>query len=665
MMSKPDSTGTIPEDDNGSLSNLRHRFSGWLCFISAVIIFLLPIKFGGIVGVPEILFFPDNAITWLIFTWPVMLFPVLSSLLLLLVTVIAGGPKINFRLWVSLTWVILALTSIIGYANASTKDFPIQEISHLFGIASFCLAVYFLIEYRPDMKGLLINAIVLSAIFSALMGLQQLIWGFKETLDYVYQQELKTGLKTTAHLQNRLGQTRVYSPFTLCNSLAAHLILTIPLCIVMLWKNPTTLKSAIAMSVTIIFLQLTGYCGPFGFFLLSVSWAAIMMVTLFKFPEKYTRQISVAACLLCALLMFSILYFTGSRGAVLAFGLAIAITVAIFPFNLKARIACMLSVLTATAAGLYFINAGRHLGSMEVRLDYFAVAIKIFKQHLLLGTGWGDFFHEYTILKTFEGTEAPHSSHNFILDFASQSGIAGLIAATVTLLLPIVIVIMRTRKRTSITDYTLDFALILGWTAWMLHSLSDINLQIPGTVATALLMIMLLRTGEQDSGTALSSSRKMSFNFAMKTAAILIAIFTLWISAGRLGGEFQQWQLIQLCEPSMSNQEKFQQPAPAQVENALRDATKAVPYSPFPWATAGNFTQATGNWLMTEIFYRKAVELSPERASFYHRLALAQMMLGKKREALENIGKASALFPNSTEYKDLYAKLSGNMEKGK
>jgi len=665
MMSNPDPIGKTAAENNGSISVLRHRLAGWLCILSAFIIFLLPLKFGGIVGVPEVIFFPDSLITWFIFTWPVLMFPAISALLLLLAAVLASGPRLNFRLAISLIWVFLALASLIGYVNASTKDFPILEIAHLLGIASFCLAVYFLVESRPDMKDLLINAIVLSAVFSAFMGLQQLLWGFRETLDYVYQQELKTGLKTTANLQNRLGQTRVYSPFTICNSLAAHLVLTIPLCILMIWKSATVLKSVIAMSVTIVFLSLAGYCGQLGFVLLATAWAAAVLVTLFKFPEKHTRRISFALCLLCAALMFTILYFTGSRGAVLAFGLAIAVSAAIFPFNLKIRIACAISVIAATSAGLYFINAGRHLDSMRVRLDYFSVALKIFKENILLGTGWGDFFHKYTMLKSFPGTEAPHTSHNFILDFASQAGIVGLSASLAAILFPLILILLKTKKKTALPDFALNFALILGWTAWTLHSLSDINIQVPGTVATALLMIMLLKPDDTDSTIDLSPARRRMFSIVLKTAACLLAASTLCISAKRLSGEFYMWELIQLCEPSISTQGSHEPATQSQIETALKNAVGEIPYSPFPWATAGNYTQASRNWTMTEIFYANALALSPERSSFYHHLATAQIMQGKKQEALENMRKACILFPNSAEYKDLFGKLSEDLKKGK
>ena len=118
---------------------------------------------------------------------------------------------------------------------------------------------------------------------------------------------------------------------------------------------------------------------------------------------------------------------------------------------------------------------------------------------------------------------------------------------------------------------------------------------------------------------------------------------------------------MKLCDPGYSASEKKPQPTRDQVELAVRNAADALPYSPFPWASAGTYFQATQNWAAAEGYFRKASDLSPERASFYHRLSISQMMLGKNQEALENIGKAKELFPNSKEYRKACGELKKKM----
>jgi O-antigen ligase len=588
------------------------------------------------------------------------MFPLFSSILLMLVLLVSDKTVISFRFILAIIWTALAFVSLLGYMNASTKDFAVQYISHFFGLAAFCISVYYLIEIRPDMRMLLLNAVVVAALISTFMGLQQLLWGFKETADFVYQQELKSGVRMSSQLQGRILQTRVFSPFTLCNSLAAHLILVLPICLVLIWKYRATLKTAIVVAATILFFFIFEYCSPISFVGLSTIYSFIVIVTLFKFPENFRSKISLAVVILYATLMLTILYFTGSRAAVLALGMGIAASIAIFPFPKTVRIASVLTAVLLTASGLYFINAGRDLGSMSVRLDYFSVAGRIFSDNILCGTGWGDFFHQYTIFKTFPGTEAPHSAHNFILDFAAQTGIAGLLLSVIALAFPAYVILKKIHGTGNYSKHAENFAIILGWLAWGFHSIADINIQIPGTVATALVMITLLKV--TDDSTARAAGKKLDTTWRLLVCFIIA--FTFWISYNRMNGEYLFSQEMKLCEPNYSASEKKAPPTRDQIELAVRNADDAIPYSPFPWASAGTYFQSTKNWAAAENYFRKASELSPERSSFYHRLFISQMMLGKKQEALESIEKAKALFPNSEEYKSSYDKLKSQLNSG-
>ena len=70
---------------------------------------------------------------------------------------------------------------------------------------------------------------------------------------------------------------------------------------------------------------------------------------------------------------------------------------------------------------------------MEVRADYIARASEMMLANPLCGTGWGDFFHDYTKIKKIDSAEAPHTPHNFLLALGSQCGFPGfLIALAVT-----------------------------------------------------------------------------------------------------------------------------------------------------------------------------------------------------------------------------------------
>ena len=92
-----------------------------------------------------------------------------------------------------------------------------------------------------------------------------------------------------------------------------------------------------------------------------------------------------------------------------------------------------------------------------------------------------------------------------------------------------------------------------------------------------------------------------------------------------------------------------------EINHSLRICTTLVPYSPFPWAIAGNAARERNLWNLSEKYYKKAVLYSPKRASFQYDLALAQFRLGKIKQAMLNLKTAKDLFPYK--YSELYLEL--------
>jgi hypothetical protein len=296
--------------------------------------------------------------------------------------------------------------------------------------------------------------------------------------------------------------------------------------------------------------------------------------------------------------------------------------------------------------------------SLHARIDYWSCAIKIFLKDPFWGTGWGDFFHDYTKIKTFPGDEAPHTPHNFILAFASQCGILGLLAAVSVLFVnPFLMVKKILEGKKTVSFPAINLAILCGWIAWALHSLTDLNLQIPGTVATAIIMAMIfIFKYKEKSGIKIN---RVFANFAILILSAIIFSFSML----RLRGEIYFNRLYKICSPSVPEENNATHVN--DMEKRLSDAMSAMTYSPYPWASAGIFAQNRHLWAMSEKFYSEAIKRSPERASFYYRKAISQKMLGKPEEALENISKASSLFPNNQEYKKTKKILEDSLEKNK
>ena len=573
------------------------------------IVFILPMKFASISCLPEVaMLYPDTVFEWILISWSPALFPVVSGVLLLITALVLPPPEFHHKnaVVIVLIWAALAFSSFIGIINASCYDYAIYEIVHLFGIAAFLLSAFVLLDRYPDFKYLFVIAIIAGTLCSCFEGIYQLTAGFEETKRFAYQQEISSGIKfVTGNFQSRLYERRVFAGFSLCNSFAAHIILTLPLCIWGIWKFAGNVE-----------------------------------------PPRLSKAVFTPPVLILLLIM---LYFTGSRAAVLSLFLVIFLLFIIMPMPKKLRIGIIAVIPLLVCAGLAAVYFGRGISSMSVRLDYSLAAIKMFLQHPFAGTGWGDFFHDYMRIKLTPTDEAPHDTHNMILTFASQVGFAGLLLSAAALLFPIWLGLKKTIARIREKDYlSLDTAIFAGWTAWALHSLSDINIQIPATVATALVMLMIMTVGDtrQQTSTEFKKIRLASW-YILILSTLLV---TLWQGGRLIKTEHAFSALNNLCDFRFKTKEEAVTITPEQVNSALKKCTDLSPYSPFPWATAADFMISHGLPFQAEAYYKEAVKRSPERPSFYYRLYLIQFNQGNFKDAGENLKKARERFPLNKKY---------------
>jgi len=646
------------------LSEAQHRLAGIIGWQLLFLTILLPLKFGSTAALPEISFFPNNLMTWLIFIWPPILFPIFSSVLLLAVLLLLPPPRqTTFRFQLMVLWSLLAAVSALGFINASTRDFAVLQVAHLFGIAAYGLAAYRVLELRPDFRAKLLVTVVVAAILTGLMGLNQYFWGFGATQEHVYQEEIRTGVQVSGRFRQKLSETRVSSTFAICNSFAAHLLLTIPLCLWAVWRKRRLLQAVLVLLATAVVFWLISYSrNYFTHFLIAFPYALLVTVILIKYPEKHHRKIAVATMVLVSGLLFSNLLLTGSRAALLACGMGGGAVLILLPFSPKIRFAAGGVVLLGVAGGLLAINADRNLGSLEVRLDYFLASLKMFARHPVIGTGWGDFFHEYTRIKTIPNLEAPHTPHNLLLAFFCQTGIMGGLLVLAFMFFPIWLLFREFRgKNQAGLLQGVNIAILLGWFAWLAHAMADLNLQIAGTVSTGLLLLMLLQLHDDhpdtQSGKSPASRLTLQIKIAWYCLAGAVAGIALIMGCQRTRGEWSYYQLSELSNPRFITKEEFYQVRASEVESLLRDCNERIPYSPFPWRCAADFARSRGQWAIVEKFCQEVVNRSPERASFYRHLAEAQIRLGKKQEALENIKEAHRLFPNHGNYREMKEEL--------
>jgi hypothetical protein len=322
----------------------------------------------------------------------------------------------------------------------------------------------------------------------------------------------------------------------------------------------------------------------------------------------------------------------------------------LFPVPRGIRLTAFIAVpLVIIAGALVIMFAGRGFYSMKVRVDYIYSSFLMFLEHPFFGTGWGDFFHDYMRVKFTISKEAPHSSHNILMDFLSQTGIFGFIACCLAIFYPLSRIFKKIRVHSTALYSGVESYLLLGLMAFFLHSLMDVNLQIPAAM-TAALVIMLVAICPDGN---LSSPAKLSspvFNGSATLAMTAAGIISVCGGYQLLLADYSLANLAETCSVRGKSRDDYAKVQPEQIKSQLQDCLRYRPYSPFPWATAGDFMLSHGYPDIAEEYYLEALKRSPQRSFIYHRLYMLQSAQGRNSEATTSLNNAKKLFPNNTDY---------------
>lgn len=571
-------------------------------------LFILPVKFGLMVAMPETSgFYPGGLFNWMIITWPVTVFPVVSGCLLVL-ALIFYPPAWNTAREAFITailWGIVACTAMIGLLNASVLDFGLMEIVHLAGVAAFAATVWLILANCPEMKMWFLYAILVGTLVTLYISLEQYFVGFAETREFVAEQVKRTGMEMHEDMQMIMSQNRIYGPFGICNSLAAHLLLTVPLGAVLLWNLAGRVE-----------------------------------------PPKVSQCIFVPPFVLVSAF---VLYGTWSRAAILAVIAGVVLFTLLLPIARKFKLAIIIcGVLTVIGGALAIKYSYRGFSSIMVRFDYILRSAEMFAKHPFAGTGWGDFFHDYMQTKTILSKEAPHTPHNIIMAFASQTGIVGLIAICAAMCYPVWRGARKFKKPILKLIQQPETMIILGFLAWACHALADINLQIPGTLATAAAMLVILTLPGN------KPDKKAKINVPWRAvwsiAALVFAAFTIYGGVFLTRVDMRFAELSDLCDVRRKTQEEYMKVSQSEVIDKLKKCNELAPYSPYPWKAAGDFMLSRGYIDMAEDLINQALKRSPQSPSLYFRLYQINMLRGQRSKGLEYLRKAIELFPNNVIY---------------
>ena len=604
---------------------LRQTAEGALLLLTL----LLPLKFGVFGVVPEVTsFFPDSLLALLVVNWPAVSFGIASAVVLLLVLVAwpeaAGQTEAPTWRFGALWSIGVLLAALPGWWNATTWDFPYMQMAHFAGIGAYVAAAGLYCLGEPKGARRLLLTLAVGTLLLTWSGLEQYFWGFERSRQYLLDQEAQ-GISMGHVIKARTFDDRVFATFTSCNSLAGYLLLVWPLLLAELWR--------------------------WGGRVEPVKWSRLIFLTLGGGGA------------------LAVLLLTKSRAAYLALLLTGALFALCWPMRRRWKMLLVMAAVLTVAGGAYYIHYyGRGFESMAARADYLRSSLLLWWRHPLAGCGWGEFFFGHMRLKAIVSDEAAHDPHNILMTGA-QAGTLLVAVLAVGLLYP-VMNLLRGLRREAKQAFPLEtIAGLFGITAFMLHSMMDLNVQVPGIMAAfgavgAALLAREYREEQESlsdlSGTATRKGAGHWKNIAGVSVLVLLALYSGWAGVRLLHSERMFDRLIALC--SMRNKTPEQAAAihPGVVQAALEEVVRLRPHSSFPWSTAADFMLARGRWGEAERMIEEALRRAPGRAALHQRKALIALHRGDMETAHREMQRVRELFPHNPAYQSLPEETSGD-----
>lgn len=584
------------------MSQVRPKWATAARWYAVVLLFVAPLKFGGVIGLGDDAFFPIGGWQWVFFAWPPFLVSFLASLGYVLTVVAYPAPPDGRGRWPVLAWSVLAGTAVLGLVRTTEWDYALAFVPHLASAAVFAAAVRRLLAHDPAVRRLLLGALATGTLWCCTSGLYQHFIGLRDTAIMAEQQAAAQGRTLDSEFRDKLQQTRVYGPFQIANLYAAHLVLVAPLMLLVLWRVG----------------------GRFE-------------------PTRVSRPLLTG---LGALAFLGALYWSGSRGAVLGLAGGLALGALALPALRRWRIPIVLGCLVLGLGLMFAVGSGRNLLSASARLQYYRSAWTMFQEHPLSGVGLGEFFPYHLKLKPL-GAEPTRMPHNFPLGLLAQAGILAGLGALACLLVPVWLAFAREGDgEQSWHDRAERLAVIVGVGAWSIHSLVDLNIQVPATVLTAACLPLLALRETGPAAAPATGSWGPRLGRIGQLILVAIALLGIWRWPGERA--FQEFtDAIEAKKPA------------DQVWKRGQAASRLLPTNSNPDRILAWFAQTTGNGPGAIAAYEQAVHRSPHRAALWASLARVRLQQNDLAGAAAAIAVAVEWNPGFPRYQAHLALIRG------
>ncbi len=607
--------GTMNSFPNVAIANALWRIAE--CF-AWLLTMLMPIKFASFVSAPE-----GGALYWgdplsLVFiAWPLPVFMMAASELFLL-TLWSGTVRKDMALCPPLLkygalWMVLGCVSCLGLANASCMGYPTQMIAHTLSLACYALSLAILLSGRRDFAKALIGALVLGGVLSLCSGMYQYWCGFEALREHVQARSAAAGRDiVNENMAIRIGEGRVQADFNSCNVYGAYLAALLPFLTVLFWRFGNERVS----------------------------------------PPKLSRRLF--GSLVFAVTLF-LLVKTDSRGAVFSLLAAGAAVFFLSRLPRKWKLAGAGVLLLGIAGLAAMIAFGRGALSMYVRFDYVQAAARMMFEHPLTGTGWGDFLHDYPVLRLWRDKEAPHSPHNMIMLFGSQCGIAGFLAALAVLAYPVVEA-CRQIRRTDWRSLKDVFAVVPAFSCLILTVGTLLDIGFETTAYAGVLIAFSLLVLMRDAPRTDPFVCRKPFHWAALYLSVVFFLAAIAVSYRYFQAEKTYSALIAELNPEYSFEHQDDPgyvPTLHQVQTLLKEAIKASNMgSPFPWNAAADYMFATGETKKAMTCLNRTIELDPLQSTHYVKRARMNYWIAGMNvtdEVKKDLATARRLAPKNPE----------------
>lgn len=421
--------------------------------ILGLLVFLLPVKFGGLVLLPDR---PMDFADWCLSRWPLELAVVLVFVWAVVAVSAAwrqGGPAPGGWAWLPLVW----LASQWFSAGVSLWPGRAWLMATFFSVA----AIFFFIGWWPAESErryrMVLGALAAATGLVCVVALQQHFGGFEETLRSAKELPDRVPLEIRANLaavEGKLAQGRVFGPMFYSNTLAGYLILVgAPVCC-WLWRF---LRERMEGNERVV--RVAGIALPSAF-------AAVILWCLLLTRSK-------GGFAMLALAMAGGLFLCGR-------------------VRWRWRVSALVALLAVGAAFFGVQGMRRGAETLEARGDYWRAGVAMIAEQPWLGGGPGTFGIRY-VKHRRPDAEPTRLAHNNFLQQWTDSGFIGFASFAA---LWIGVLWRGARRLRSASFDPLMWATWVGLAAWTGHNMVDFDLYVAAVAWPAFLMAgWMLRNG--------------------------------------------------------------------------------------------------------------------------------------------------------------------------